>query len=984
MSPTPEARNRDHDAQFGRARDGVAVLSPQWRFLYANASLLEILNLLGGHEGVETFWDAIPGWDQVPEAEELRRAMTQRVPILFRFDRRPEVPHVWEVAAEPLEAGDLRVRLRNVTAQAEMEELQRRVLEVHSTLAQRERRLMDIVTAAPVSLALLDARTMVVVEANEAYARLLDEPWREPGAIVGHPMADFLPEYEESGIRRMLETVAETGRAFESGEFEYHGFDRGPAWFRLTVKPITDEEDGDSVRYLLVLAVEVTSLVRARHRVEAERRALYDVLDTLPVGVIVAEAPSGRMTYINPTAVALSGRAQEELAAGSVREYASRWRISKPTGEPFPTRELPLARALAGEATREVEVVLGMPDGSERTVLVSGVPLRDAAGRVERGMVAFYDITERLKLEHALIDRTREAEHAAANAALREEESRALREMGRALVSSLEPEDVLRLAGQNAMELLGARGSFFAAPVPGADEILVSPGLGILAEMEGTRTRLAGSAAEMVLREGTQMFNALETLPAASPLLPVMHRVGARNLLLVPVRAFGEALGVLGVVDRGGGFGRIDARLLEAFADSAALAVHNARLYAGERERAEVNRALLRAAEVLTSTLDPAEVMERMVSLAMELVGADGAGLTLLSGEHEEELRIAVASGILEPLRGMGGRSEGSLTEEAFRRGVPSVFSATDDSAHPGTAWLRRVGVEHYAVFPLRTGDEKLGMLGLVRGAESPPFTQQELATLALLGDQAALAVRNARLYERTQAASRAKSEFLAMMSHELRTPLNALAGFSSLLEEGIYGPVTPEQREALGRMRGAREHLVTLIDQVLDVARVEAGTKRARPEPVALAALVRDVCDALRGAADARGLSLDVQTADDVPSVQTDAGMVRQILTNLIGNAVKFTERGGITVRLARRGRDVFLEVEDTGPGIPPELHDRVFEPFFQVDPSTTRREGGVGLGLAVSREFARLLGGDLTLRSTPGQGTTFTLRLPADSPAA
>ena len=199
MSPTSEARTRDHDAQFGRARDGVAVLSPEWRFEYANASMLEILNLLGGREGVETFWDAIPGWDQVPEAGEVRRAMRDRVPILFRFDRRPEVPHVWEVAAQPLEGGDLRVRLRNVTAQAEMEELERRVREVHSSLAERERRLAEIVSGAPVALALLDARTMVVVEANEAYGQLLDAPWSRPGAIVGHTMAEFLPAYEASG-----------------------------------------------------------------------------------------------------------------------------------------------------------------------------------------------------------------------------------------------------------------------------------------------------------------------------------------------------------------------------------------------------------------------------------------------------------------------------------------------------------------------------------------------------------------------------------------------------------------------------------------------------------------------------------------------------------------------------------------------------------------------------------------------------------------
>ena len=660
-------------------------------------------------------------------------------------------------------------------------------------------------------------------------------------------------------------------------------------------------------------------------------------------------------------------------------EYTRRWQARRPDGAPYPEDELPLARALRGETVRDEGMVLPMPDGAERHILVSGVPLRGAGGEVERGMVAFYDVTEQLSLERALVQRTTEAEHAAANAALRAEESRALREMGRALVSSLDPDDVLRLAAQNAMELLGARGSFVATPIAGTEEFRVAPALGVMAQLDGTRVPLAGSAAERVLRHGTQRLNDADDFPAGSAMTPLARRLGIGNLLLVPVRAYGEPLGVLGVVDRRGGFGEEDARLLEAFADSAALAVHNARLYAGEHRRAEVNQALLRAAETLTSTLDPAEVMERIVALAGELVGAEGAGLTLLEGENGEELRTAVATGLLEPLRGMGGRAEGSLTEEVFRLGGPTVFSADDTPVRPAVAWLRRMGVRHYAVVPLHAGGERLGMLGLVRGAEGPSFTVEELEILALLGDQAALAVRNARLYESAQAASRAKSGFLATMSHELRTPLNALEGYSSLLEEEIYGPVNEAQRGALARMRRSRVHLVELIDQVLDVARVESGTKRAQPEPVALPSLVRDVAEALRGAAEARGLSLELEVDEEVPILRTDPGMVRQILVNLIGNAVKFTERGGMTVRLSMDGDSVELEVADTGMGIGPELQERVFEPFFQADPSTTRREGGVGLGLALSREFARLLGGDLTLRSAPGEGSTFTLRLPA-----
>ncbi|HEX6037777.1 GAF domain-containing protein, partial [Longimicrobium sp.] len=771
MNPTSEVPTREHEALFGRARDGVAVLDGAWRIRYANASLLEILDLLGGRGAVSTFWDALPEWEHTPEADVLREAMRTRTAATLRVERERGGGYVWELTAEPVDGGDLRVRLRNATARAEMEALERRVTEAHASLADRERRLEELVADAPVALALLDARTLVVLETNAAYARLLDAPWNRPGAILGRPISEFLPRFEESGVGALLERVRHTGEPFETDEFEFAGFDRGTAWFRLSIRPVGQGEDGRP-RMLLILAVEVTGLVRARREVEAERRALFDVLDTLPVGVIVAEAPSGRTVYLNPTAVTLGGRSAEALSAPRLGEYSSRWQALRPDGTLLPEDEIPLARALRGETVRDEQVVLWMPDGRERHVLVSGVPLRGAGGQVERGMVAFYDVTSQLSLERALVQRTTEAEHAAANAALRAEESRALREMSRALVSSLDPDDVLRLAGQNAMELLGARGSFVVTPLPGTEEMRIAPALGVMEQIDGMRAPMAGSAVEMVLRDGTQRFNDAGAFPPSSPMLPLVHRLGIGSVLLVPMRAYGEAVGVLAVVDRRGGFGEEDARLLEAFADSAALAVHNARLYAGEHRRAEVNRALLRAAETLTGTLDPAQVMERIVALASEMVGADGAGLTLLTGEHGEELRLAVASGLMEPLRGMGGRADGSLTDEAFRRGGPTVFSADDEAAHPAAAWLRRVGVEHYAVIPLRAGDERLGMLGLVRGPARPPFTPEELEILSLLGDQAALAVRNARLYEGAQAASHAKSGFLATMSHELRTPL--------------------------------------------------------------------------------------------------------------------------------------------------------------------------------------------------------------------
>ncbi|HEU4455988.1 MAG TPA: ATP-binding protein, partial [Longimicrobium sp.] len=167
------------------------------------------------------------------------------------------------------------------------------------------------------------------------------------------------------------------------------------------------------------------------------------------------------------------------------------------------------------------------------------------------------------------------------------------------------------------------------------------------------------------------------------------------------------------------------------------------------------------------------------------------------------------------------------------------------------------------------------------------------------------------------------------------------------------------------------------------DLARVEAGTRRAESEDVDLAALVESVGEAMRGAAEAKGLALEVEVDAAAGRARTDAGLVRQILSNLLGNALKFTDAGAVRVRARRDGERVVIEVADTGPGIAPEHQEKVFEAFFQVDPSTTRREGGTGLGLALSREFAALLGGEVTLHCAPGEGSTFALILPADGSA-
>jgi PAS domain S-box-containing protein len=233
------------------------------------------------------------------------------------------------------------------------------------------------------------------------------------------------------------------------------------------------------------------------------------------------------------------------------------------------------------------------------------------------------------------------------------------------------------------------------------------------------------------------------------------------------------------------------------------------------------------------------------------------------------------------------------------------------------------------------------------------------------------------------EAASQAKSQFLAVMSHELRTPLSGVIGFADLMETEVLGPTAARQKEALSRIKASSWHLVAIIDEILTLSRVEAGKERAQYEETDIARITRDVAGILEPQAEVHGLALRLQGTESPLPVWTDPGKVRQILINLVGNAVKYTEQGEVKVHLDRSDPEwLRVHVRDTGPGIAPEDQERIFEAFTQVDSSHTRGGNGTGLGLAIARKMARLLGGDVMLQSTPGAGSTFTLRLPREKP--
>jgi signal transduction histidine kinase len=272
----------------------------------------------------------------------------------------------------------------------------------------------------------------------------------------------------------------------------------------------------------------------------------------------------------------------------------------------------------------------------------------------------------------------------------------------------------------------------------------------------------------------------------------------------------------------------------------------------------------------------------------------------------------------------------------------------------------------------------------LLRAREALEAKNRQLAE-ALATTQATLLERDRARAEAeeaqraAQSANEAKSRFLNMMSHELRTPLGAIGGYAALLEEGIHGPLNDEQRKFIGRLRHNQGHLLNLVNELLDLGKIESGRIELNPEAVPVQTVVESVYSMIEPQMRARDLLLQVEAPDPRLHFYADRDRVKQIVLNVLSNAVKFTPAGGtVRIMVGVQGDEICFRVQDTGVGIPADKLDAVFEAFVQVESSQSRAYGGTGLGLAISRQLARAMGGDLTVKSVLGEGSTFALSLP------
>jgi len=436
---------------------------------------------------------------------------------------------------------------------------------------------------------------------------------------------------------------------------------------------------------------------------------------------------------------------------------------------------------------------------------------------------------------------------------------------------------------------------------------------------------------------------------------------------------------------------RLDTRLAAAVVERAA--AEHARDDALERER--WNRTLAEIGGSLEASLDIPLMLERLARVAVSdfadlctIVLSDERGAVL----HRE---VAHADPVREPLARQLEAAlapiPGSPLDITLRNGVPIVGDAFDTSVFDGLdiepekrELMERVGIFSHIVVPLRARDRTLGAIAFGRSTPDARYGPADLAMASEIARRAALAIDNSRLFQEAQEASRAKSDFLAVVSHELRTPLTTIMGYTDLLLAGVPAPLPDPSRAFVDRIRTASWHLLGVIEQILLYARMDVGREEVHPERTTLAALAHDAAALVEPVAAEKGLRLIVDVAEPDAPIETDLTKLRQILLNLLANAVKFTEQGEVRLQIATNGDSFVFRVSDTGRGIPPEYRERVFEPFWQVDSPDTRRIGGPGLGLSVARRLARFLGGDLCLEASGADGSSFLLCLPSSAVAA